>query len=608
VDTPVARSADSETSVRDPERQVDTADEDVVKVPETPGALSRLRGFVTALRPAWKALGAYLIYQTMAFAIWVVPILSVFGREHIGTGLQDSRFYQWALEWTPWALSHGVNPLFASSVFAPTGVNMAWSAFVPGPALVAWPITAVFGPLASLNAWLAAAPALAAWAAYLVCNRLTHRFWASFAGGCLFGFSAYMGANIIGFINLVLVFPIPLLVYLAIRNVEGSLGPVAFVAGFAALLVGLFSISTELFGTATVFGAIAFLGALAFSKEIRRPLLRTGGLMLLSGAIAALLLLPYIHAIFVDAPDSPVRQADVTSADLASLIIPPPAIRAGGSYLEPTLESLMEYPQSNGQSYLGVAVLAMLVGFAITGRRRRSTWALLSFVSLSAILTLGPVLHIGGQPYGWLPERAFSHLPFLASAVPARLAVYSTLAVGVIAALWLAGSARRIDWIRWVIVLVVIASFIPFGPRHPASVDVPAFFSSPSMHDVIREGENVYVIPYQKGEEMQWQGLSGFWFKLAQGYIGPIPPALDSGQMADGLHLRKVVDIPSAQELTAWSRERGVSAFILDDRVRQKYQDLLIGAALVQVYSGGGVSVWRWPDEVSATSTVGSLG
>jgi hypothetical protein len=411
-----------------------------------------------------------------------------------------------------------------------------------------------------------------------------------------------------GFMNLVLIFPIPLLVYLAIRNVEGSLGPVAFVAGFAALLVGLFSISTELFGTATVFGAIAFLGALAFSKEIRRPLLHTGGLMLLSGAIAALLLLPYIHAIFVDAPDSPVRQADVTSADLASLIIPPPAIRAGGSYLEPTLESLMEYPQSNGQSYLGVAVLAMLVGFAITGRRRRSTWALLSFVTLSAILTLGPVLHIGGQPYGWLPERAFSHLPFLASAVPARLAVYSTLAVGVIAALWLAGSARRIDWIRWVIVLVVIASFIPFGPRHPASVDVPAFFSSPSMHDVIREGENVYVIPYQKGEEMQWQGLSGFWFKLAQGYIGPIPPALDSGQMADGLHLRKVVDIPSAQELTAWSRERGVSAFILDDRVRQKYQDLLVGAALVQVYSGGGVSVWRWPDEVSATSTVGSLG
>jgi hypothetical protein len=588
---------------------VDVASEHEVEIPETSGALSRLRDRVTGLRPAWKALGAYLIYQVLAFAIWVVPILPVFGREPLGRVLMDSRYYQWALEWTPWALSHGINPLFSGFVFAPTGVSLAWSAFVPGPALVAWPITALFGPLASLNVLLAAAPALAAWAAYLVCNRLTHRFWASFVGGCLFGFSAYMSSTVNGgFINLVLVFPIPLLVYLAIRNVEGSLGPVAFVAGFTALLVGLFSISTELFGTATVFGAIAFLGALAFAKEIRPPLLRTGGLVLLSGSIGAFLLLPYIHAIFVDAPGSPVRQAEAVSPDLTSLIIPPPVIRAGGPSLEPTLESLMEYPQSNGQSYLGVAVVVMLVGFAITERRRRSTWALLSFVSLSAILTLGPVLHIGGQPYGPLPERAFSHLPFLASATPARLAVYSTLAIGVIAALWLARSASRVGWIRWVIALVVIGSFVPFAPRHKVADEVPAFFSSPSMHEVVREGENVYVIPYEKGEEMLWQGRSGFWFRLAEGYIGPIPPALDTGQMADGLHRRKVFDIPSATELAAWSRERGVSAFMLDDRARQKYQDLLIGAGLVQVYSGGGVSVWRWPDEVSATSAVASLG
>ena len=121
----------------------------------------------------------------------------------------------------------------------------------------------------------------------------------------------------------------------------------------------------------------------------------------------------------------------------------------------------------------------------------------------------------------------------------------------------------------------MIALFVLFAPRHQETVEVPAFFSSPSMHDVvIREGENVYVIPYEKGEEMLWQGLSRFWFKLAKGYIGPIPPALDTGQMADGLHLRKVFDIPSAQEFTAWSPGAGVSAFILDDRVRQKYQDL----------------------------------
>src|SRR5207342_3291432 len=146
-----------------------------------------------------------------------------------------------------------------------------------------WPFTALLGPLGSLNVVLAAAPALAAWGAYLVCNRLTHRFWPSVAGGFLFGFSAYIAGNMVGFVNLVVIFPIPLLVYLVIRRVEGSLGPMAFVAGFAATLVGLFSVSTELFATTTFFGGIAFVGAFAFGTGIRRTLLRTGVLVLLAG-------------------------------------------------------------------------------------------------------------------------------------------------------------------------------------------------------------------------------------------------------------------------------------------------------------------------------------
>jgi hypothetical protein len=594
VDTPAARSADSETSVRDPERQVDTADEDVVKVPETPGALTHLRGSVTALRPAWKALGAYLIYQTMAFAIWVIPILSVFGREHIGTGLQDSRYYQWALEWTPWALSHGANPLYASSVFAPTGVSMAWSAFVPGPALVAWPITAVFGPLASLNAWLAAAPALAAWAAYLVCNRLTHRFWASFAGGCLFGFSAYMGANIIGFMNLVLVFPIPLLVYLAIRNVEGSLRPVAFVAGFTALLVGLFSISTELFGTATVFAAIAFLGALASAKEIRRPLLRTGGLMVLSGAIAALLLLPYIHAIVVDAPDKPLRlEHKLIGADLWSFIVPPPQARVGGRTFGATLQRLDAFPVGNGQRYLGVAVIVMLVGFAITERRRMSTWLLIAFIGVVVAVALGPVLRIGDTLHDWPPGRLFTYAPLIGSAVAARLSAYALLAVGIVAALWAAAARGRFGWVRWVIVVAAVFSVLPIHLGHASIQKIPDFVSSPQVRDVLRQDDVVFAIPWMKGDEMVWQSASGFWFKLAQGYIGPLPPNLQTGAMAGGLHMRKDSVMPSQDQFVTWIREHGVTAVVVDDRALERYGDLLRQSRLVQVYAGDEVTVWR---------------
>ena len=80
-----------------------------------------------------------------------------------------------------------------------------------------------------------------------------------------------------------------------------------------------------------------------------------------------------------------------------------------------------------------------------------------------------------------------------------------------------------------------------------------------------------------------------------------IPPEVDSGQMALGLHLRKVPVVPTPQEFASWTRERGVSAVILDDRVAQKYGDLLTGAGLENVFAGGGVSVWRWPTDVATS-------
>ena len=592
----MARPGDPDTAVTDPEPPAVPTNDEIVELPETAGAWARVREAASGLRPAWKALGAYLLYQGLAVWIWVVPILPVFGREHLGTGLQDSRYYQWALAWTPWALAHGLDPLHASSVFAPTGVSLAWSAFVPGPALVAWPITAAFGPLVSLNVLLAVAPALAAWATYLVCNRLTHRFWASFAGGCLFGFSAYVSSNMNGWLNLLLIFPIPLLLYLAIRRVEGSLGPVAFVAGFTALLVGLFSISTELFGTATVFGAIAFLGALVVGTQIRRTLLRTGALILLSGAIAAVLLLPYIHAIFVDAPQQPLRLEHKTiGADLWSYVVPPPQIRLGGRTYQALLASHDAFPVGNGQRYLGLAVLAMLAGFAITEWRKRTTWALLAFIVVVLAVALGPVLRLGGTLTDWPPGRLFTFAPLIGSAAPARLSAYAMLAVGVIAAIWVAAARGRAVWIRWAIVAAAVISTIPIHQVHAPLQVIPDFVSSPAVHEVLHPDDVVYAIPWMKGDEMVWQSTSGFGFGLAQGYIGPLPPQVRTGVMAGGLHMRRDSALPTEDQFTTWIAEHGVSAIVVDDRALDRYGDLVRGTGWTQVYAGGGVTVWRPP-------------
>jgi hypothetical protein len=555
----------------------------------------RLRRWGAGLRPAWKGLIAFGLYQALAFVIWVAPIVSRFGSQHIGEGLQDSRQFQWYMTWTPWALLHGLNPLQSPYVFAPGGANLAWFAFIPGPAIVAWPITKLFGPMAALNTVMAVAPALAAWAAYLLCDRITGRFWPSLIGGYLFGFSAYIAANMIGFINLILIFPMPLLVYLVIRRTEGTYGPVAFVAAFTACLVALFSASTELFGTATIFLGFAYVVAVIFAGRARRELLKTGLLVALSGAIALLLLFPYVMDVIRHAPASPLNPPErANAADVWTFILPSPMQALGGRALLPYTSKHVWLPKLDGFAYMGIGVLLMLVGYAITEWRRRETWLLLGFIAIVSMLTLGPVLHVSTIAHGSLPGKYFFDLPLIQSAIPVRFAAYSALAIGVIAALWLARARGPYAWVRWVIVLIAAVMLLPISPHHSDPMQVPAFFSSGAVQQQIQRDENVYAIGVQRGDELVWQEASDYWFRLAEAYLGPLPLELRTGPLSHGLNVRKGPEVPPApSDFANWMNQHQVTAVIVDDEAEATYGQLLHDAGSDAVYRGDGVSVWR---------------
>ncbi len=56
---------------------------------------------------------------------------------------------------------------------------------------------------------------VSAWAAFVLCRRLTGKFWPSIVGGAVYGFSAFeMGHNFAGQINLTYSLLLPLLAYL----------------------------------------------------------------------------------------------------------------------------------------------------------------------------------------------------------------------------------------------------------------------------------------------------------------------------------------------------------------------------------------------------------
>jgi hypothetical protein len=553
-------------------------------------------GSARRFRPAVAGAAAFLMYLVWSVILWARPVLAHFSTRYLANGRGDADLYRWMLGWTPWALTHGRSVLFTDRVFAPAGADLTWSTLMPGPAFVMWPVTRVFGTLATHNALKVAAPALAAWGAYLVCHRVTRAFWPSVAGGYFFGFSAYMVGQMQSHLNLVLVFPVPIAVYLVVRRVEGSLGRIAFVAATAVTLLGLFLISTELFATATLFGGIAFILALAGGGEHRLAVVNAALLTGLAYAIVGLILLfPYVLPAIRNAPLKPVRSSEDASVDALGFFVPRRDMLLRDSTTASISRNFTAEVIEDG-SYLGVALVVVLVGFGITERRRRGTWALLSFVVIGSILALGPVLHVDGRTWFGLPGALLAKAPLIGNATPDRMPVYVSLAVGVISAIWLARASGTNRWIRWGVVLVGATMLLPYidGSAWYQYDRTPTFFTDGTFRSVLQPDENVLLITETNGEEMLWQASADFAFRMPEGYIGPIPDRYRGPRLNRGLAVEDPAPfVPAPDELSGWLEQNGVTAVVLGDLARGKFGDVLGQAGLRVVYEGGGVSVWR---------------
>ena len=123
-------------------------------------------------------------------------------------------------------------------------------------AILAAPLTALIGPLATYNTLALAAPALAAWAAYLLCRHLTDESLAAILGGWTFGFSSYVLGETLNHLNLALVATLPLILLVAIRLIEESLPRVRATLLLAGLIALQFLIFTEVAATATLVGGV----------------------------------------------------------------------------------------------------------------------------------------------------------------------------------------------------------------------------------------------------------------------------------------------------------------------------------------------------------------
>ena len=280
----------------------------------------------------------------------------------------DEGIFIWAFAWWPHALLHGANPFHSDIIYAPEGFNIALGALVPGAALLFSPVTAIAGPLFSYNLAMVLCPVLAAFFAFLLCRRLTGQFWASLVGGWLFGFSTYMFGQLMGHMQLTLVFLVPAIVHLVLRGLAGELSRGRLFVLLTLALVLQFSFGAEVFVSFTLFGAVALAIAYAAADERLRASLRgVLGPILLAYAVTAVIVSPYLYYAFQPGGlPILVWRTDMFSNDLLGFVIPTEVTKLGGTSFLST-SGRFTAGIVEGGAYFGLPLIAMIC----LGARRR---------------------------------------------------------------------------------------------------------------------------------------------------------------------------------------------------------------------------------------------
>jgi hypothetical protein len=416
-------------------------------------------------------------------------------------------------------------------------------------------------------------------------------------GGFVFGFSTYINQHERAQLNLLLVFFVPLAVYLVVRRVEGSIGRIVFVVLLALVLAGQFSTSTEVLATMTMFGGIAYFLALVVAPvEVKKRLAWTVPLLALAYAGAAAIVSPIINRLANDAPpERAIRPPDINSIDLLSFIVPSPYGRFGGQHFASFTDAFPALPQ-NDTGYIGLILVGILVGFAI--QFRKQWWALLLtvFALVVAILSMGPVLHIGGTTYGSLPGSILYHLPLIQHATPDRFPVYLSLTLAIIVAIWIAAAKGRSMLLRLAVAgvgVVLLSTDLALEPAYHGPLAMPAFFTDGTYRQYIQPGDVIFGVPYQLGGDLDWQDGAGYDFRLARAYIGPIHP-IGHNKAGLGVILTEPGKyLPGANGVRYFIDARNVTTVVAEDPVPPEIIALFNDVLGTEPQDIGGVTVWR---------------
>jgi len=433
----------------------------------------------------------------LGLAVWLVaPAWSSPTTTTLSGGGGDPAIFLWFLRWVPFALEHGHDLLVAHHLNYPDGVSLMWNTSVFLPGLLLAPLTARFGPVLTFNVLLVLAHGLSAWCAYLAIRRFVPGHLAAAAGGLVYGFSPAMRTQS-NHLHMTLAFLVPLMllalheILVRQRRSPWLAGAVLGVLAGCQLLIG-----EEMLAITGLVGFAMFL--LLVLGNLRR--LRGRIVHALVAFVAASVVFAVIAAwpLSVQFTGAQRVHGDIQKSnrwsDAYGFVVP------GEHQALTTDASVKRVRELGGNSvYLGAPLLLVLVALGVRRRSDAVVRVGLALLLLTAVLSLGPRLLVGGRETGVRPPMAYlERLPLLDSLIPSRFAQLTALFAGLLLAVFLYGVWGRGGWWRLAAGVVGLAVLAPLWPDHSPgarTVATPPFFTSASVRELPRDGVTL-VLPW----------------------------------------------------------------------------------------------------------------
>ncbi len=427
------------------------------------------------------------------------PLVTRFGTEIPGDSFDGWQNY-WNLWWVKTAvLEQHTQPWFTDLLYHPTGVGLLFHTLNAFNGFAFLPVQLAFGLIPAYNAVVLFSFAAGGLGAYLLARQVlgpgAGRL-APFLAGVVFTFSPYHVAHLLGHMQLIALEWIPFFALYLVRTTERLRRRDAAMALLFLSLVALCDWYYVMY-CAILTAIVVVWRAVDLARKRRaggvanrRALQGIGlvaGVWLAWGVVFSPLLAPMVgEALRYNFMQPNPEQFRILSADLLAFVTPQEFHPVWGEWARERAQVFLA-TVSEHQVFAGFATLALAALGALFHRGRRlGVWVAVALVFF--VLSLGPVLHVGGEtdvlPGGRelpLPYGLLQGLPFLnISRSISRFDAVIMLALGVLAAgglAWLRGrtGATAGRWIGVAAIAVVAFEFLP-APYPMSPPDTPPWY------------------------------------------------------------------------------------------------------------------------------------